>query len=48
MQDNKVPLKRAAKFEEIAGPVIFLASAAAGYTTGITIIVDGGMTSSTG
>jgi NAD(P)-dependent dehydrogenase (short-subunit alcohol dehydrogenase family) len=45
---NKVPLKRAAKFEEIAGPVIFLASAAAGYTTGITIIVDGGMTSSTG
>jgi NAD(P)-dependent dehydrogenase (short-subunit alcohol dehydrogenase family) len=44
---NKIPLKRAARFEEIAGPVIFLASAAAGYTTGTTIIVDGGLTSST-
>jgi len=45
---DKIPMARAAKLEEIAGPTIFLASDAAGYTTGITVIVDGGMTSSTG
>ena len=42
---KRVPLQRASTLEEIAGPVVFLASDAAGYVTGTTIIVDGGMTS---
>ena len=42
---GKVPLRRAAKQVEVAAAVIYLASDAAGYTTGITITVDGGMTS---
>ncbi|MFO8011072.1 MAG: glucose 1-dehydrogenase [Dehalococcoidia bacterium] len=42
---DRVPMKRAALQEEIAGPVIFLSSDAAGYVTGITVVVDGGMTS---
>jgi NAD(P)-dependent dehydrogenase (short-subunit alcohol dehydrogenase family) len=41
---NRVPLKRAGKLEEIAAPVVFLASDAAGYVTGALITVDGGLT----
>ena len=41
---DRVPLKRAAKLEEVAAAVVYLASDAAGYTTGTTILVDGGMT----
>jgi NAD(P)-dependent dehydrogenase (short-subunit alcohol dehydrogenase family) len=41
---DRIPLKRAAKPEEIAGTVIYLASDAGGYTTGAMIVVDGGMT----
>ena len=40
---NRIPWGRVSTLEEIAGPVIFLASDAAGYTTGTTIVVDGGM-----
>jgi len=45
---NAVPLRRAAKLQEIAAAVLYLASDAAGYTTGATIVVDGGMTSRLG
>jgi 3-oxoacyl-[acyl-carrier protein] reductase len=38
-----IPLKRAAKPEEVAGVVRFLASADADYITGQVICVDGGM-----
>ncbi|MET0183343.1 MAG: SDR family oxidoreductase [Caulobacterales bacterium] len=37
-----IPLKRPGEAEEVAGAVIFLASAAGAYVTGETILVDGG------
>ena len=39
---KKTPLKRLGKAEEIASTALFLASDAASYITGSTIIVDGG------
>jgi NAD(P)-dependent dehydrogenase (short-subunit alcohol dehydrogenase family) len=39
---SRIPLKRVATAEEIAGIVCFLASPAAGFITGTTIVADGG------
>ena len=39
-----VPLKRAGTPEDVAGAVAYLASTAASYVTGSTIVVDGGLT----
>lgn len=39
---SEIPLGRMASTDEIAGSVLFLASADAGYITGQTIVVDGG------
>jgi len=39
---SRVPLGRLGKPEDIAGSVIFLASAASDYITGQVLIVDGG------
>jgi NAD(P)-dependent dehydrogenase (short-subunit alcohol dehydrogenase family) len=39
-----VPLRRAGTPEDVAGAVLYLASTEAGYVTGSTITVDGGLT----
>ena len=46
--NNRVPLRRIGEPHEIAGAAVFLASAAGGFTTGQTIVIDGGNTSSGG
>lgn len=42
--NDKTPLKRLGKADEIASTALFLASDAASYITGATIMVDGGWT----
>ena len=44
---NDVPMKRLARPEEVASLIVYLASEQAGYITGTTIGVDGGVTKST-
>jgi 3-oxoacyl-[acyl-carrier protein] reductase len=41
---DKVPAQRLGKAEDVAACVLFLASPAASYVTGHTLVVDGGMT----
>lgn len=40
---QQIPLKRHAQPEEMAGAVLYLASEASSFTTGTTIVCDGGM-----
>jgi NAD(P)-dependent dehydrogenase (short-subunit alcohol dehydrogenase family) len=41
---STIPMKRHAEPSEMAGAVLYLVSDAASFTTGETIVVDGGMT----
>ncbi len=41
---SKIQLRRVGTIEEVAGPVVFLASAAASLITGSSLMIDGGWT----
>ena len=43
--EERVPMKRMGNQEEMVGAVVYLGSAAASYTTGQNLVIDGGMTS---
>ena len=45
---ERVPLGRAAEPDEIARPILFLASSAASYITGEILTIDGGLRAATG
>jgi meso-butanediol dehydrogenase/(S,S)-butanediol dehydrogenase/diacetyl reductase len=45
---NRIPLGRAARPEEIAAVIGFLAGPQASYVTGAQVVVDGGVTASNG
>ncbi|MGH7736921.1 MAG: SDR family oxidoreductase [Candidatus Tyrphobacter sp.] len=45
---SEIPLRRMAKPQEIAELCVYLASDAAGYITGASFIIDGGMTKQSG
>ncbi|MDQ3771088.1 MAG: 3-oxoacyl-ACP reductase FabG [Actinomycetota bacterium] len=40
--EDMIPMARLGRAEEIVGPAVFLASDAASFVTGITLLVDGG------
>lgn len=41
--EGRSPLGRIGRVEDVAGPVCFLGSDLAGYVTGASLLVDGGM-----
>lgn len=45
---NRIALGRPGRPEDVAAPVLFLASPDAGYITGAVLVVDGGTSASTG
>lgn len=44
VEHRRIPMARAAQPEEIAGPLVFLASHDSSYVTGVVLTVDGGLT----
>ena len=46
--EERIPMGRGAQPEDIAGPILFLASEAAHFVTGVNLPVDGGLMASNG
>jgi NAD(P)-dependent dehydrogenase (short-subunit alcohol dehydrogenase family) len=46
--EEQIAMRRVARTEELAGPILFLASEASSYVTGAVMALDGGMTSMLG
>ena len=46
--EEQIAMRRVARTEELAGPILFLASEASSYVTGAALALDGGMTSMLG
>jgi meso-butanediol dehydrogenase/(S,S)-butanediol dehydrogenase/diacetyl reductase len=46
--EERIPMGRGANPEDIAGPILFLASDEAHFVTGVNLPVDGGLTASNG
>ncbi len=46
--EERIPMGRGANPDDIAGPILFLASEAAHFVTGVNLPVDGGLTASNG
>jgi NAD(P)-dependent dehydrogenase (short-subunit alcohol dehydrogenase family) len=46
LAESTIPLRRGGEPEEVVGAALYLASDASNYTTGSSITVDGGATSS--
>jgi hypothetical protein len=46
--EEQIAMRRVARTEELAGPILFLASEASSYVTGAAMALDGGMTSMLG
>jgi NAD(P)-dependent dehydrogenase (short-subunit alcohol dehydrogenase family) len=44
--EHRVPMRRMAQPQELAGAVLFLAGARASFVTGVILPVDGGWTAS--
>jgi NAD(P)-dependent dehydrogenase (short-subunit alcohol dehydrogenase family) len=42
--EKRIPLRRVGQPEDVAGPVLFLASDMARHITGTTLLIDGGQT----
>jgi NAD(P)-dependent dehydrogenase (short-subunit alcohol dehydrogenase family) len=45
---GSIPLRRVGDAEEVAAPILFLATDEASYMTGATLVVDGGQTAMNG
>jgi NAD(P)-dependent dehydrogenase (short-subunit alcohol dehydrogenase family) len=44
VKERRIPMARAASSEEMAGPILFLASQDSSYVTGHVLVADGGLT----
>lgn len=44
VKERRIPMARAASADEMAGPILFLASRDASYITGHVLVADGGLT----